>query len=47
MRAEGPEEGGCELEAGFLQLRRRNEGIKETLKLSLSKVSKRSRDEYV
>lgn len=47
MRAKGPEEGGCELEAGFLQLRGRNKGIKETLKLSLSKVSKSSRDEYV
>lgn len=47
MRAEGPEEGGCELQAGFLQLRGRNEGIKEALKLSLSKVLKKSRDEYV
>lgn len=39
MRVEGPEEGGCKLEAGFLQLREINKGIKEGLQLPLSGAS--------
>lgn len=39
MRTEGPEEGRCKLEAGFLQLRGMNKGIKEALQLPPSEAS--------
>lgn len=39
MRVGGPEEGGCKLEASFLQLRGINKGIKEGLQLPVSGAS--------